>query len=77
MIIKYKKFFKKIRYFFKKSEIIIETKLTKMHTENMNFIKPKGSPKLLAYNPMQDINSPIHGKILIYEYSISNSINGP
>lgn len=38
-----------------------------MHTENMNFIKPKGSPKLLAYNPMQDINSPIHGKILIYE----------
>lgn len=48
-----------------------------MHTENMNFIKPKGSPKLLAYNPMQDINSPIHGKILIYEYSISNSINGP
>ncbi|KAF1256939.1 hypothetical protein B8V65_06995 [Streptococcus agalactiae] len=76
MIIKYKNFFKKLEIFLK-GEIIIETKLTKMHTVNMNFIKPKGSPKLLAYNPMQDINSPIHGKILIYEYSISNSINGP
>lgn len=43
----------------------------------MNFITPKGSPKLLANKPIQDRNSPIHGKIFIYEYSISNSINGP